>query len=221
MQKIWKALLWLSAASFTMMAVMLLYINTYGFPQETELIAQWDDHQVAVASKNSSEGQVMGAGSAVESRMEFKDARAAIVANFLQKYNSPLKPYDYYGLKLVEIADKYDLDFRFLPAIMMEESNLCKNIPEGTYNCLGFGIHSAGTLGFENYEAGFERAARELRANYVDQGRVTVSQIAQKYTASVEKWTNSVNQWMTEMKYDDRGRGLNNKEESSVLEFVN
>lgn len=220
MQKIWKALLWMSASSLTMIAAMLLYINGYGFPKKTELIAQWEDHQVAVASKNLDEGQVKGAGSTVEGTMEFKDARAAIVANFLQKYDSPLKPYDYYGAMLVEIADKYNLDFRFLPAIMMEESNLCKNIPDGTYNCLGFGIHSAGTLGFENYEACFERAAKELRANYVDHGRITVSQIAQKYTASVDKWTNSVNQWMTEMKYDDRQKGLNDKEESSVLEFV-
>lgn len=215
-------MLWMSAASLSIMALMITYANLYGLPQNTpntprtQVIAQWEDHQVAVTSRNLEEGQVQG----LESTMEYADARAAIVANFLEKYNSPLTPHDYYGQKLVEIADRYQLDFRFLPAIMMEESNLCKNIPQGTYNCLGFGIHSGGTLGFENYEAGFERAAKELRANYVDQGRIKVSEIAQKYTASVDKWTNSVNQWMSEMKYDDRARGIQDKMDSSVLEFV-
>ncbi|KUK79781.1 MAG: hypothetical protein XD95_0135 [Microgenomates bacterium 39_7] len=174
------------------------------------------DQQAQIASTMLPDSQVMG----VESHLELEDARAQIVANFLQKYNSPLTPHDYYGAVLVEVADRYNLDFRFLPAIMMEESNLCKNIPEGTYNCLGFGIHSRGTLGFESYEAGFERAARELRANYVEQGRLQVSEIAKKYTASVDKWTDSVNQWMTEMKYDDRAMGLERKADTNVLEYV-
>mgnify|MGYP006302640731 CR=1 FL=1 len=156
----------------------------------------------------------------VESQVETADGRPEIVSNFLDKYNSPLKPHDKYGQMLVEIADKNQIDFRLLPAIMMEESNLCKNIPEGTYNCLGFGIHSRGTLGFDNYRAGFERAARELKANYIEEGRVKVSEIARKYTASVDKWTNSVNQWMAEMEYDDRRMGLEKKEDANVLEYV-
>ncbi|HQM16005.1 MAG TPA: hypothetical protein PLM16_02235 [Candidatus Woesebacteria bacterium] len=156
----------------------------------------------------------------IETNMELKDARAQIVANFLAKYNSPLEPYDHYGQLLVEIADRYGLDFRFLPAVMMEESNLCKNIPEGSFNCLGFGIHARGTLGFSSYEAGFERAAKELKANYVEQGRIQVSTIARKYTASVDKWTNSVNQWMAEMEYDDRSMGIERKVDANVLEYV-
>jgi len=156
----------------------------------------------------------------IETNMELKDSRAQIVANFLAKYNSPLEPYDHYGQLLVEIADRYGLDFRFLPAVMMEESNLCKNIPEGSFNCLGFGIHARGTLGFSSYEAGFERAAKELKANYVEQGRIQVSTIARKYTASVDKWTNSVNQWMAEMEYDDRSMGIERKVDANVLEYV-
>lgn len=156
----------------------------------------------------------------VESIVETDDGRAAIVTNFLKKYNSPLKPHDKYGQILVEIADQYQLDFRLLPAIMMQESNLCKNIPAGSYNCLGFGIHSGGTLGFDTYKQGFERAAKEIRANYVEEGRLTVAQIAKKYTASVESWTSSVNQWMAEMKYDDRQKGLERKTDANVLEFA-
>ena len=124
------------------------------------------------------------------------------------------------ALMLVEIADKNKIDFRLLPAIMMQESNLCKNIPEGSYNCLGFGIHSRGTLGFKNYRAGFERAARELKANYIEEGRVKVSEIARKYTVSVDQWTNAVNQFMAEMEYNDRRMGLEKKQDANVLEYV-
>lgn len=200
------------------LTLMITLFGSYYYLESQSEALQLDqtDQQAQIAANSNFETQVMG----VESNLELEDARAQIIANFLQKYNSPLKPYDHYGTLLVEIADRYSLDFRFLPAVMMEESNLCKNIPEGTYNCLGFGIHSRGTLGFENYEAGFERAARELRANYVEQGRIQVSQIAKKYTASVDKWTNSVNQWMTEMEYDDRQMGIERKTDANVLEYV-
>lgn len=163
------------------------------------------------------DGQVKG----VNSIMEVQDSRAAIVTRFLARHDSPLTPHHYYGTKLVEIADTYNLDFRLLPAIMMQESNLCKRIPEGTHNCLGFGIHSRGTLGFDTYEAGFERAAREIKANYVDIGLTTPEQIMRKYTPSSEgSWANSVNQWMAEMRFDDRELGRTQKTNADVLEFV-
>lgn len=162
-----------------------------------------------------------------ENNLDFKtyleagDARPLIIANFLERYNSPLKPYDYYGVVIVEISDRYDIDFRLLPAIAMQESNLCKRIPPGTYNCLGFGIHERGTLGFESYEAGFERAARELKAYYIDQGRVTPELIMKKYTPSSDgSWARSVNQWMSEMRYDDRVLGQQKKTDAYLLEFT-
>lgn len=163
------------------------------------------------------QGEVKGVSSVVE----VADARAAIVTRFLERHGSPLTPHHFYGEKLVEIADRYNLDFRLLPAIMMQESNLCKRIPEGTNNCLGFGIHARGTLGFSTYEAGFERAAREIKANYVDIGLTTPEEIMTKYTPSSKgSWANSVNQWMAEMRFDDRELGRSQKTNADVLEFV-
>lgn len=157
----------------------------------------------------------------VQSVVESQDARAAIVASFLQRYNSPLKPHDHFGQVFVEIADKHGIDFRLLPAIAMQESNLCKNIPAGSYNCLGFGIHSRGTLTFESFEANFDRAARELKANYIDRGLTTPQDIMRKYTPSSDgSWANSVNQWMTEMRYNDRELGRQLDQNSNVLEFA-
>jgi len=44
--------------------------------------------------------------------MESEDARGQIIAQFLERYNSPMEPYDFYGKKIVEIADRYQIDFR-------------------------------------------------------------------------------------------------------------
>lgn len=158
----------------------------------------------------------------IQTALEVDDARPQIVANFLERHSSPLQPSDYYGRVLVETADRYGIDFRLLPAIAMQESNLCKSIPPGSHNCLGFGIHSRGTLGFESYEAGFDRAARELKKNYIDQGRTTPEEIMAKYTPSSNgSWAVSVNQWMAEMRYDDRQLGRQLRQpEANVMEFV-
>lgn len=180
---------------------------------------QYSPINVVVAS----EGQELpartttGASSAVQG----SDARATLVANFLERHGSPLQPYDYYGKALVEAADRYNLDFRLLPAIMMQESNLCKSIPEGSYNCLGFGIHARGTLGFENYEAGFDRAAREIKKNYVDIGLTTPEAIMRKYTPSSNgSWAFSVNQWIVEMEYNDRDRAKTDRKNNDLLEYT-
>ncbi|MBD3250646.1 MAG: hypothetical protein GF381_03710 [Candidatus Pacebacteria bacterium] len=190
------------------------YLAKYGQSNSSQQLALsvpiQADHNVVA------QGNVLG----VESIVETQDGRPEIIANFLQKKGSPLKPYDYYGEALVKIADRYGIDFRLLPSIMMQESNLCKNIPEGTFNCLGFGIHERGTLGFENYEAGFDRAARELKQNYIDQGLTTVSLIMSKYCPHSDgSWANSVNQWMAEMEYNDRQMGLEKKKDADVMKY--
>ena len=109
-----------------------------------------------------------------------------------------------------------------MPAIAIQESNLCKDTnPGAPHNCLGFGIHARGTLDFESYEAGFERAGRELKQNYIDRGLDTVSLVESKYTPSSNgSWANSVNQWMAEIRYDDRDKGRSEKINTHVLEFA-
>lgn len=162
-------------------------------------------------------GEVKG----IQTIIDSQDARVTLVANFLERYNSPLQPYDHFAYVFVSLADENQFDFRLLPAIAMQESNLCKVIPPGTYNCLGFGIHERGTLAFESFEANFARAARELKANYIDIGLTTPEQIMTKYTPSSNgSWADSVNQWMAEMRYDDRNKGRESEDDASVLEFI-
>lgn len=149
------------------------------------------------------------------------DARVEIIRSFLERHNSPLTPHEHYAKELVAAADRYSLDYRLLPAIMMQESNLCKASKPELKNCLGFGIHARGELGFETYEAGFDRAARELKANYIDIGLVTPEQIMTKYTPSSNgSWADSVNQWIAEMEHNDREIGKTATADADLLEYV-
>ena len=159
----------------------------------------------------------------IQSQIQAEDARVQIITNFLTRHNSPLDPPEHYARALVEVADRYNLDYRLLPAIMMQESNLCKRAPEGTNNCLGFGIHARGTLGFETYEAGFDRAAREIKERYIDIGLTTPEDIQKKYTPSSNgSWAYSVNQWIVEMEHDDRqlARESENRKNNNLLEYT-
>lgn len=125
------------------------------------------------------------------------DARTAIVRDYFKRYNSPLVPY---ASLIVQTADKYNLDYRLLPAIAQQESNVCKIFPAGTFNCWGYGIHSKGTLGFSSFEEGIETVSRGLRENYLNLGLITPEQIMTKYTPlSNGSWAQGVKSFMSEM----------------------
>ncbi len=222
MKKIFFVYAWL-LLSVGVVATSIAFVHFSYFAKDNNLFKKLlTKNEVSVLTEqNSTSLESIGEVKGDSTLIEIKNARAALLANFLERYNSPMKPYDYFGQKLVEIADLYGIDFRLLPAIAMQESNLCKKIPEGTYNCLGFGIHERGTLGFDSYEACFDRAGRELKKYYIDKGLTTPEKIMAKYTPSSNgSWANSVMQWMAEMKYDDRKLGKEKKYNASVLEYA-
>lgn len=133
----------------------------------------------------------------VSTSIESADARPRIVEAYLTRYNSPLVPYSDF---IVNTADKYSLDFRLITAIAQQESNLCKIIPPGSYNCWGWGITSVGTLGFDSYEDGIETVSKGLRENYLNKGYSTVEEIMSKYTPqSNGSWAFGVESFMQEM----------------------
>jgi hypothetical protein len=126
------------------------------------------------------------------------DARVEIVKQYLTFYNSPIISYAEY---LVKTADKYGLDYRLLPAIAQQESNLCKLIPPESHNCWGWGIHSQGSLGFQSYEESIETVAKGLKTEYIDKGYRTVPEIMSKYTPNSPEgaWAKGVSQFMAAM----------------------
>jgi hypothetical protein len=133
----------------------------------------------------------------ISGQVNSADARPEIIRQYLDYWNSPLVPYSNY---IVEIADKYQLDYRLITAIAQQESNLCKIIPPGSYNCWGWGIHEKGTLGFSSYSEGIEEVSRGLREEYLNRGYSTIEEIMNKYTPlSNGSWAEGVNKFMGEM----------------------
>lgn len=133
----------------------------------------------------------------VDGNVESSDARVELVRQYLDRYNSKLEPLAGY---LVQIADKYELDYRLLPAIAQQESNLCKIIPPESHNCWGWGIHSRGSLGFDSYEEAIETVAKGLKEEYINKGYKTPEEIMSKYTPSSNgSWARGVNQFMGDM----------------------
>lgn len=125
------------------------------------------------------------------------DARPELIRQYLEKYKSPLLPY---ADSVVSLSDQYNLDFRLIVSIAMCESNLCKKIPAGSYNCWGF---ENGETRFRSYEQALEQVSKTLKEGYLDQGLITPEQIMPKYAPpSVAKggpWARCVNQFMNEL----------------------
>jgi len=125
---------------------------------------------------------------------EAGDARIVNLKQFFRKYNSDL--FDHAEF-IVKVSDKYEFDYRLLPAIAMQESNLCKYIPENSYNCWGWGIYGTTITRFDNYEEAIETVAKGLKDHYIDEGLVTASAIMEKYTPSSNgSWAHGVNTFL-------------------------
>lgn len=125
---------------------------------------------------------------------QLSDNRVSNLKSFFRKYNSPL--FDYAEI-IVMFSDKYQFDYRLLPAIAMQESNLCRHIPENSHNCWGWGIYGANVIRFDNYEEAIETVAKGLKKQYLDKGLITASAIMEKYTPSSKgSWQNGVNTFL-------------------------
>lgn len=129
-----------------------------------------------------------------DTQINEKDARVENVRQFLSQYSSPLEPF---SQNIIDAADKYNLDFRLLPAIAMQESNLCKKAPAGSHNCWGFGIYGKTVTSFDSYKEAIDTVTKTLALEYKNKGLGTPLEIMSKYTPSNNgAWAASVNHFM-------------------------
>lgn len=131
-----------------------------------------------------------------------KEARPIILRRFLESYHSPLVPYTDF---ILETSEKYGLDWRLLTAISGNESLFGRVTPPDCYNAWGWGIHSRGTLCFDNWKEGIVAVAKGLKRNYIDQGLTTVEEITLKYApvsvANGTGWNNAINFFMERLEH--------------------
>lgn len=184
----------LSIIFFTLTPILLtfciLYLSFLGLEKNGFLSFLLPNNNISYAALPTSQN-VLG------DSISPQDARVAVVADFFRRYNSDLLPY---AQNVVSSADKYGLDYRLIPAIAMQESNLCKKAPKDSYNCWGFGIYGKKVTKFSNYPEAIDAVTKTLATDYKRNGLETPQQIMAKYTPSSNgSWADSVNLFMNQL----------------------
>ena len=121
-----------------------------------------------------------------------KDDRAKLLKKFLSEKNSPMARD---SEKLVKIADKYNLDWKLLPAIAGVESHYGQAVPSGSYNPYGW---NNGSSYFQNWLDASEIVASGIRARYAPSGVVTPGRIGPSYAAN-PTWASHVVGYMQQI----------------------
>ena len=193
MKRLSLVLLWWLTANLVLLITLVSYFKLSSLtpgsfrPQNKQLVTE-------AVSSHAINPQVLGAFSY---SVKSEDAVPEIVKRYLAKYQSPLLPH----AALVNIARGYRIDPRLLVAIAQQESNLCKKIPDDSFNCWGWGIHSRGTLKFTSYEEAMTAVIKGLSENYFGEGLTTPEAIMGIYTPlSDGSWARGVQQFIDEMK---------------------
>ncbi len=123
--------------------------------------------------------------------------RREVLARFLAKYNSPLKDnVDTF----IEVADKYGLDYRLLPAISCMESTCGKHLIVNSHNAWGWGIYGNQTIYFKNFDEGIETVGKGIYEGYAKKGLNTPAKMAPVYTPPrANHWLSGVSFFMNQM----------------------
>jgi hypothetical protein len=123
--------------------------------------------------------------------------RKTVLEKFFAKYKSPLKDnIDTF----ITVADKYNIDYRLLPAISCIESSCGKKLIPGSYNPFGWGIYGNNVITFNNYDEAIETVGQGLNKHYFSKGLDTPEKIAPVYTPpAYVHWSRSVRFFMNQM----------------------
>lgn len=176
--------LWFFLAPISLAAVSLLFHqNNKPFHEEKALPLIISE----TGNINNQESQVLG--------VEIKDTRPIIIERFLK--NTPLETYSAY---LVDVADKYDIDYRLIPAIAMKESGGGRAAPEGSFNAWGF---ENGRTVFGSWESAIDAVGKTLKTRYIDRGMNTPDEIMPIYAPpqihTGGKWAQDINSFFSKM----------------------
>lgn len=177
-------------ASLTCLILSVLSFYYLSHTKVVEPVSQDFKLYAALPQSNTQVSQII----------DSSDARAKIIENFFKGYKAPLADS---AESFVKVADKYNLDYRLLPSIAMQESNGGLRIIKNSNNPFGYGIYGSLVLKFPNWEEAIERVGKALREDYLNQGLKTPHQIMTKYTppslAKGGPWAKGVSTFMEEL----------------------
>ncbi len=123
--------------------------------------------------------------------------REAQLRKFFKKYNSPLEEN---SETFIKVADKYNMDYRLLPAISCLESSCGKKLIPESYNPFGWGVYGGNYIAFADYNESIETVGEGLHKGYISKGANTVEKIAPIYNPpNPIKWGHSVRFFMNQI----------------------
>lgn len=117
--------------------------------------------------------------------------REGTLKAYLEKHNSILAEH---AETFVNVADKYGMDYRIMPAISGVESTFAKQYIPETHNPFGWG---SGYIYYTSFDEAIEALGKGLYNGYVSKGRDTVEKIAPVYNPPhPDTWARNVNYFM-------------------------
>jgi hypothetical protein len=128
-----------------------------------------------------------------------------MLERYLKAERSPLASH---AATFIAVADRYDLDWRLLPALAGAESGFGQHIPKNSFNAWGWGIPTGAKsgVGFDSWDDGIETVGRGLKTKYIDKGYTTLLKMESKYTPpsaaqASHPWVSSIEQFMLELEH--------------------
>lgn len=177
--------------NFIMLGVYLFLLPTITFSLIVSylLIHGYQQKPVKIASAATFQAipEVITSSSYAPEEIE---ARVEVLTEFFKRYDSPLLTH---AEEIIAVADKYDIDWRLVPAIAMQESTLCKRIPKNSHNCWGFGIYGTKVTRFADYSTAIETVTKTLAQEYKEKrGLEEPHEIVTRYTPGSTTWADKV-----------------------------
>lgn len=123
------------------------------------------------------------------------DPRVLALRYYLLTYDSPLQNH---ADELIEAADRYQMDWRLMPAIAAVESNFGHRIPGGkdpdytSFNAWGWGVYGKRVIRFGSWSEGINRVSKGIKERFIDQG------MSDPYTMNIRYSTNPDWGWQVE-----------------------
>lgn len=198
----------------TSLTTLLTSIWAYNTISSVRLAPALIKQEASVLGTNISEHQPWLAYAAIpevvtelRTAVQTKDARPVIIRNYFTNFDSPmLGSEDFIVSKAEELGSKLGIDATYLAfltvAIAQNESNLGKKMPPNCHNAWGYGIHSAGTLCFENWEQGIDKFMTGVAENFMAlRGLESPEEIMTRYTPHSPDgaWAKGVNQFLEDL----------------------
>src|SRR3989344_2647916 len=145
--------------------------------------------RVAGSSATLNAGSVL-----IEKPASYNDNRTSVLKNYLDQFDSPLA---IHADAFIKSADRYNLDWKLIPAISGAESTFGKRVAFDSHNPFGY---AGGYFSFESWEKAIEVEAEMLAVKYRDSwGLVTPEEIMPTYAPPSKTWAKNVRFFMNDI----------------------